>query len=125
LEKADADVERRYGEYMDLKRYMVENHGEIDPREMFQNELALNRIDNVGAFTVSIRDKITKLKESPYFSRIDFQENDGGKSIEYYIGRFSFSYENELLIFEWRAPIASMFYDYEIGPAGFDAPREE
>lgn len=123
LIEADADVERIHGEYMDVKRYMVENRGEIDPHEMFQNELALKRIDNYGAFSVGIRDKIAKLKESPYFSRIDFREDSSEEAIAYYIGRFSFSYENELLIFDWRAPIAGMFYDYEIGPAGFDAPQ--
>lgn len=41
---------------------------------------------------------------------------------KYYIGRFAFDYEDELLILDWRSPIASMFYDYEIGVAGYDAP---
>ncbi len=123
LKKADDDIDRLDGEYMAFKRYMAEYRGEIDPHEMFQNELALNRIDNSGAFAVGIRDKITKLKESPYFSRIDFRDANAAESTTYYIGRFPFSYENELLIFDWRAPIASMFYDYEIGPAGFDAPQ--
>lgn len=123
LKKAHADVIRRDEEYMDLKRYMVENSGEIDPHEMLQNQLALTRIDNSGAFSVEMRNKIDKLKESPYFSRIDFQEDNCAESIPYYIGRFSFCCEHELLIFDWRAPIASMFYDYEIGPAGFDAPQ--
>ena len=40
----------------------------------------------------------------------------------HYIGRFTFNYENELLIFDWRSPIAGMFYDCEVGPAGYDAP---
>lgn len=40
----------------------------------------------------------------------------------HYIGRFSFRHGYELLILDWRAPISGMFYDYEIGPAGFDAP---
>jgi len=43
LKKANADVERIDEEYMEFKRYMVENRGEIDPHEMFQNELELNR----------------------------------------------------------------------------------
>ncbi|WRS28949.1 3'-5' exonuclease [Oscillospiraceae bacterium MB08-C2-2] len=123
LKEADADVGRLDGEYMEFKRYMVENRGEIDPHEMFQNELALNRIDNTGAFAVGMREKIAKLKESPYFSRIDFQEATAEESTAYYIGRFSFIHENELLILDWRAPIAGMFYDYEIGPAGFNAPQ--
>ena len=41
---------------------------------------------------------------------------------KHYIGRFTFSYRNELLIFDWRSPIAGMFYDCEVGPAGYDAP---
>lgn len=123
LKQADSDVNRLDGEYMEFKRYMVENRGEIDPHEMFQNELALNRIDNSGAFAVGIRDKIAKLKESPYFSRIDFRADNTEEATAYYIGRFSFSHGNGLLIFDWRAPIASLFYDYEIGPAGFDAPK--
>ena len=53
---------------------------------------------------------------------IDFKENNSCIPGKYYIGRFSFRYGNELMIFDWRAPISSMFYDYEIGPAGFVAP---
>jgi len=122
LEKADADVRHLDENYMEFKRYMVQNRGEIDPHEMFQNEMELNRMDNATAFSASIRYKLLKLKDSPYFARIDFKENNSFISEKYYIGRFSFRYGNELLIFDWRAPISSMFYDYEIGPAGFNAP---
>lgn len=118
-----ADVNRLDGEYMEFKRYMVENRGEIDPHEMFQNEQTLTRMDHSGAFAVGIRDKIAKMKDSPYFSRVDFQETGAAEPKTYYIGRFSFHSGNELLIFDWRAPIASMFYDYELGPAEFEAPQ--
>jgi|GEM_PF-4216605 len=52
LENANANVERMDREYMDAKRYMVENRGEIDPHEMFQNELQLKQIDHQGVFSV-------------------------------------------------------------------------
>lgn len=122
LQEADLKVNMLDKDYMDAKRYMAENRGEIDPHEMFQNELALKQIDHIGAFAVGIRDKIVKLKESPYFARIDFCPEGDSKADKYYIGRFTFSHVNKLLVFDWRAPIASMFYDYEVGPAGFDAP---
>lgn len=122
LQEADLKVNMLDKDYMNAKRYMAENRGEIDPHEMFQNELALKQIDHIGAFAVGIRDKIVKLKESPYFARIDFCPEGNSKADKYYIGRFTFSHENKLLVFDWRAPIASMFYDYEVGPAGFDAP---
>ncbi|HBH0516950.1 TPA: AAA family ATPase [Clostridioides difficile] len=101
---------------------MVKNRGEIDPHEMFQNEQGLKQIDNYGAFMVKVRDKINKIKDSPYFARIDFRLKDMDDESKYYIGRFAFDYEDELIILDWRSPIASMFYDYEIGKAGYDAP---
>lgn len=122
LADADADVERFEKEYMDIKRYMVQYRGEIDPREMFQNELGLRQIDSLGAFTVKVREKIAKLKDSPYFARIDFRLMKDSEAKVFYIGRFAFSHANELLISDWRSPIAGMFYDCEIGPAGYIAP---
>lgn len=122
LHQADTNVDRIDKEYMDAKRYMADYRGEIDPHEMFQNELALKQIDRTGAFSVGIWEKLTKLKESPYFARIDFQTNENQIATKHYIGRFAFSHENELLIIDWRAPFASMFYDCEVGLAGYDAP---
>ncbi|MGL5434720.1 MAG: HelD family protein [Lachnospiraceae bacterium] len=121
LEQAGQSVDHIDREYMAAKRYMVQNRGEIDPHEMFQNELDLRRIDHSGAFAVEVRDRLARLQASPYFGRIDFKEEDTG-SLPYYIGRFAFHYQNELLIFDWRAPVAGIFYEYETGPAGYQAP---
>ncbi|MBY2476515.1 AAA family ATPase [Clostridioides difficile] len=122
FKKAENLVGKLDRDYMEAKMYMVKNRGEIDPHEMFQNEQSLKQIDNYGAFMVKVRDKIDKIKDSPYFARIDFRLKDMGDEYKYYIGRFAFDYEDELLILDWRSPIASMFYDYEIGKAGYDAP---
>lgn len=122
LRDANASVDRFDKEYSETKRYMVQNRGEIDPHEMFQNELILRRIDSSGAFSVGVLDQLSKLRQSPYFARIDFCEK-GGETEKYYIGRFSFSHNDELLIVDWRAPVAGMFYDYGIGAAGYDAPH--
>lgn len=122
LEKAENSVDKLDKDYMDAKLYMVKNRGEIDPHEMFQNELALKQIDSYGAFMVKVRDKVAKMKDSPYFARIDFKLKDEDDDSKYYIGRFAFDYENELLILDWRSPMASMFYDCEIGKAGYNAP---
>lgn len=122
LQKASSNVEKIDKQYMDAKRYMADYRGEIDPHEMFQNELALKQIDQTGAFATGVWEKLYKLKDSPYFARIDFQSEDSQSVTKHYIGRFAFGFENELLILDWRAPIASMFYDCELGFAGYDAP---
>ncbi len=122
LAEAEANVERIDKNYMDMKRYMADYRGEIDPHEMFQNELGLKQIDKTGAFAVQVRDRLAKLKYSPYFARIDFCQAAESEAENYYIGKFAFSHENQLLILDWRSPVAGMFYDHEVGPAGYVAP---
>ncbi len=74
LQDAKADVSRIDREYRDAKRYMAECRGEIDPNEMFQNELLLKQTDETGGFAVSIQDKISKLKESPILPGLIFRD---------------------------------------------------
>lgn len=122
LADAEADVKKIDRDYMDMKRYMAGYRGEIDPHEMFQNELGLQQIDRTGAFAVEVRDKAAKLKDSPYFARIDFRRSDASEADVFYIGLFGFRYDNRLLISDWRSPVASMFYNCEVGSAGYNAP---
>lgn len=122
VREAYADVEKIDKNYMEAKQYMIDNRGDIDPHEMFQNERSLQQIDRTGAFAVGIWDKLSKQKESPYFARIDFCTHDEPAETKYYIGRFAFIHEEEPIIFDWRAPVSSMFYDCEVGDAFYEAP---
>lgn len=58
--------------------------------------------------------------QSPYFGRIDFASNN--KSSPIYIGIYTFADEKLNLIYDWRAPISSMFYDFELGEASYSTP---
>jgi len=67
---------------------------------------------------------LRRLVEAPYFARIDFKE-DGEQDIErIYLGIASFldNESDEFLVYDWRAPISSLYYDYSLGPAKFTAP---
>lgn len=109
-------------DYAGFKRYMSQYRGEIDPHEMLQNELALRHIDMRGAFAVQHRDRLARLRDSPFFARIDFREASASDPTAFYIGRSSFSHAGTLMVSDWRSPVAGMFYDNEVGPAGYDAP---
>ncbi len=72
-------------------------------------------------------DKVGRLEKmylSPYFGRIDFIEDGEEKAEQIYIGIYNLSTGNtrEILVYDWRAPISSMFYDYEIGLCNYDCP---
>jgi DNA helicase-2/ATP-dependent DNA helicase PcrA len=68
--------------------------------------------------------KLEKLHSSPYFGRIDFAEKGDPREEQIYIGLFSLISEEQgtHLVYDWRAPISEMFYDYSPGPAEYDTP---
>lgn len=56
--------------------------------------------------------KLLKIEHSPYFARIDVKLEDDTDSKKYYIGKIGFkSKEREAEITDWRAPIASLYYN--------------
>lgn len=69
---------------------------------------------------------LSRLKQSPYFGRVDFKENGEQSSESIYLGITSFMDRNEenFLIYDWRAPISSIYYDYAPGPAKYETPME-
>jgi DNA helicase-2/ATP-dependent DNA helicase PcrA len=132
---AEDSLERREADYQQVKRYMVEHRAEIDPTEMFQNELLLRNTDSQGNHAMRYRDRLAALRPSPYFGRVDFRpagEGAGGAATEpsdaagdlqvAYIGRHSFRDEKGIAVLDWRSPYAGMFYDGDRGPAGYDSP---
>ncbi|WP_166244560.1 RNA polymerase recycling motor HelD [Paenibacillus turpanensis] len=69
--------------------------------------------------------RLGKLQDNPYFGRLDFHE-DGLQEIDrIYIGLSSFVDETtgDIYIYDWRAPIAGMYYDYGPGPAQYQSPE--
>ncbi|WP_424765489.1 HelD family protein [Paenibacillus sp. sgz302251] len=68
-------------------------------------------------------------KKEPYFGRIDFQEQPNGEPKPLYIGKAGVAKQgsNELLVIDWRAPVASLFYSFTGGdlPATYDSPDGE
>jgi len=69
--------------------------------------------------------KLQRVVDSPYFARIDFIEQGQQEREAIYIGLTSFidPHNDEILIYDWRAPIASLFYDYPPGPATYTTPE--
>ena len=123
LEEAQLSVERMDEEYREAQEYIASTHGEGDPKEMFQTRMLMGQIDNRGASAVVYRDRLQKTKASPYFARIDFRPQGEELANPYYIGLYAFRYQQQLYVIDWRSPVASMFYDFGLGPAFYDAPQ--
>ena len=98
------------GKFVDAYSYLVE----IDSRAgvMHDSEVEYARL--------------LTMQNSPYFARMDFKLKDSAP-MKIYIGINSLIDEESLdfYVFDWRSPIAGMYYDYELGEAKYEAPRGE
>ncbi|NOV02828.1 RNA polymerase recycling motor HelD [Paenibacillus planticolens] len=65
--------------------------------------------------------KLRRLVHSPYFGRIDFIERGERTEEAVYLGIASFLDEEEgqYLVYDWRAPISSLYYDFAPGEVAF------
>jgi DNA helicase-2/ATP-dependent DNA helicase PcrA len=74
--------------------------------------------------TRSLQEKYERMIMSPYFGRLDFLEDGEKNGEKYYIGISNLINEDyDFLVYDWRAPVSSMFYDYEIGEASYKCPE--
>ncbi|MCR8726652.1 HelD family protein [Frigidibacter sp. ROC022] len=68
--------------------------------------------------------KLEKLRKSPYFGRFDFRRANCNETAVHYIGIHDFRDEEtqDPWVYDWRAPVSALFYDFETGPAQYVAP---
>lgn len=65
-----------------------------------------------------------RMLSSPYFGRIDFTEDGFYDTEKIYIGMHNLLDEstNDIIIYDWRSPVASMFYEGELGKCEYKSP---
>lgn len=76
------------------------------------------------AFAQKQLKRLEKIYSSPYFGRIDFCETGSNQTEQIYVGTLSLAEEKTMdyLIYDWRAPICSLFYDSETGAVSYQCP---
>lgn len=69
-------------------------------------------------------EKYRRIQPSPYFGRIDLIEENSDFPEKIYIGLTNVmdKKNHDVYVYDWRAPISSIFYRYELGKAAYSAP---
>lgn len=108
-ERLDKDVERG------LKHFSSDNSQDYI-------DLVVNTLIQ-GSLDVKLRNLITATSR-PYFARINFKEDSKAAAEPFYIGKMSLirDEDQELVIVDWRAPVANLYYEGRLGSAAYDSP---
>ncbi|HEX9027232.1 MAG TPA: UvrD-helicase domain-containing protein [Clostridium sp.] len=119
-------------ELMNVNRYMWENSvhyiDDIDRLADIKQDLSIIHIQRAGYEEIEKKIYTYKSMQSkPYFARIDFKEEDEDSVENIYIGFNNLLDEDvyDVYVYDWRSPIASIFYRCELGSASYKAPNGE
>lgn len=126
IKELDEDLSAGQQEIKNMHEYYWENYTEMDEYgyENYDNQQALLHQVHANEEKLSKRKRLTKMLESPFFGRVDFRYDGEEESETFYIGIGNFAPRTGMrpLIYDWRAPVSGLFYDYDRGPAAYDAP---
>ena len=126
IRQLEEGIEKGQKEIENMHTYYWENYTEMDEYgyENYDNQQALFRQADANQEKLQLKYRFEKMKESPFFARVDFRYEDEEEPEIFYIGigNFAESAGKTPLIYDWRAPVSSLFYDYDKGDASYEAP---
>ena len=131
IKKHESHSEKNKNEMIETKKFLIDEAKVVRGFDDFINLSVANQIMNESedkyVFGRQALNNLLKMKGSPYFGRMDFLERGADSEEKIYIGMNSLYDEKNFTfyVYDWRAPISSMFYDYGTGEARYETPGGE
>ncbi|WP_295731793.1 RNA polymerase recycling motor HelD [uncultured Limosilactobacillus sp.] len=116
-------VEQNYGENASINRYEIDDIAESRSALEQQRQLVARATENEDILRHQLT-TLQKLRQSPYFGRIQIQEPGADETETLYIGIASLmnNDKTDFLVYDWRAPISSIYYNGTLGPVTYETP---
>ena len=124
LQRAENNMKEFSREFKQNEVYLHDQKSGMDEADQVSAGQSFKRMASQGEATNLARKRLTKLLASPYFGRINFTPEGNTEQRPIYIGMYSFAdvTPDTNPIYDWRAPVSSMFYDFELGSAWYKNP---
>lgn len=126
LARLDESIEAGQKDIESMHEYYWQNYTEMDQYgyEDYDNQQALLRQVSDTQEKKKLKKRWIRMLDAPFFGSVDFCYDGEEEAERFYIGIGNFTERaGEIpLVYDWRAPVSGLFYDYDKGPAFYDAP---
>lgn len=125
IDEVGRDVYHDEDNLVEFKKMMWQDASSFDQVEFGQVMAATSQEAEKVLMKQKYFKKLLKIKDKPYFASIVFKD-DHGKIWNIYIS-LTYLKDDDFnnILYDWRSPICSLFYDYETGPCSYIAPGGE
>jgi len=130
-EKLDDQMKDLEARILQKQTDLKENRSQIKMDDIPGRVQQINDMIEVYDKQKLLRFILTSAENSPYFGKIRFHEKPTASNAysdaneAHYVGKHGVQSEDgkEVIVSDWRAPISSLFYDYELGEAKYTSPE--
>ena len=122
IEALGFDVNKEEEDLVEFKKMIWEDAHSFDNMEIAQAKLTTDEEENRALKKKEYFKKLLTIKKKPYFASIVFKDEDGDIFNIYMALTYLKDKDANNILYDWRSPICSLFYDYETGPCEYEAP---
>jgi len=116
------DYMKKFKDLSDETKELYDNYRSNNPE--LHNDLVIG-LDMKSMMERTLKKNLLALKK-PYFGRIDYVDTGDEECYQLYLGKNGVRRNiTENMIVDWRAPIASVYYDSDIGKSSYQTPFGE
>lgn len=125
LDKAHRDtdvIQKNYGDNNSVNTFEVDDRIETNAALQQQKQMVERAVESEAILKRQVG-VLKDLRKSPYFGRIDIQDGPDEETEKLYIGTASFvDNDQNFLVYDWRAPISSVYYNGTLGNVEYQTP---
>ena len=119
-----ARLKSRRATILEERKYFNDYFNELKDDE--KKDLLDNEVLDTNAYTYSLQlvARLSKQMKEPYFAGFTFKEDEFGDKETYYLSIHTLRDPDTgaIMTTDWRAPVASLYYESEPGKVKFTAP---
>ena len=120
IKSKNIDIDEYKSDIIKRKKFLWEQKNEFYDGDL---QSAMNdedfSVDLINKDIVKVY-KLHRSKENPYFCRVDFEHESEVES--YYIGLTGVDKDFSPVVYDWRTPVANLYYNYGLGESSYDTP---
>ncbi len=122
LNSLGVDVKEGEEDLTEFKKMMWADAASFDEGEA-QQVMAATAVEAEKFFQKQrYFNRLRRIKGKPYFASIVFKDDEGSIFNIYMSLTYLKDSQTNNILYDWRSPICSLFYDYETGPCSYTAP---
>ncbi len=123
LDSLKSEVREDYENLKEFKKLMWDGSSTFDDGEIAQAKLATSSEEEKNLQKERYFKRLKQIEKKPYFASLVFEDYEDNEILNIYIS-LTYLKDKDLnnILYDWRSPICSLFYDYETGPCEYTTP---